>query len=182
MLGPILNAIYAIPSRRINPLRPAVVSLGQISGGAAPNVIPNEVYIQGTIRSHDEETRQLLAAELERALSLSETMGGSYELQLMRGYPSLYNDPAVNGWMRSVTADLLGEETAVSAEFGMGAEDFAYMARQSKGAMFMLSAAIDDDLLRHHHTDIFDIDEAVLPLGTAVLAETARRFVTGTLN
>jgi amidohydrolase len=182
MLGPILNAIYAIPSRRINPLRPAVVSLGQISGGAAPNVIPNEVYIQGTIRSHDEETRQLLAAELERALSLSETMGGSYELQLMRGYPSLYNDPAVNGWMRSVTADLLGEETAVSAEFGMGAEDFAYMARQSKGAMFMLGAAIDDDLLRHHHTDIFDIDEAVLPLGTAVLAETARRFVTGTLN
>jgi amidohydrolase len=182
MLGPILNAIYAIPSRRINPLRPAVISLGQINAGAAPNVIPNEVYIQGTIRSHDGETRDMLAAELERALSLSETMGGSYELQLMRGYPPLYNDPAVNGWMREVTADLLGEDTAVIAEFGMGAEDFAYMARQSRGAMFMLGAAIDDGLLRHHHTDIFDIDEEVLPLGTAVLAETAHRFVTGQLN
>jgi amidohydrolase len=182
MLGPILNAIYAIPSRQINPLRSSVVSLGQISAGAAPNVIPNEVYIQGTIRSHDEETRSQLAAAIERALSLSETMGGSYELQVNRGYPSLYNDPTVNGWMREVTADLLGEETAVTAEFGMGAEDFAYMARQSRGAMFMLGAAIDDGLLRHHHTDIFDIDEDVLPLGTAVLAETAYRFVRGQYN
>jgi metal-dependent amidase/aminoacylase/carboxypeptidase family protein len=106
-------------------------------------------------------------------------MGGSYELQVNRGYPSLYNDPTVNGWMREVTSDLLGEKTAVTAEFGMGAEDFAYMARQSRGAMFMLGAAIDDGLLRHHHTDIFDIDEDVLPLGTAVLAETAYRFVRG---
>jgi amidohydrolase len=182
MLGPILNAIYAIPSRRIDPLRPAVLSLGQISAGAAPNVIPNEVYIQGTIRSHDEETRSLIATELERALRLSETLGGSYELQITRGYPALYNDPAVNGWMKAVTADLLGADTAVDAEFGMGAEDFAYMAHASKGAMFMLGAAIDDGLMRHHHTDIFDINEDVLPLGTAVLAETARRFVTGSLN
>jgi amidohydrolase len=182
MLGPILNAIYAMPSRQINPLRASVVSLGQISAGAAPNVIPNEVYIQGTIRSHDEETRSQLAAEIERALSLSETLGGSYELQVARGYPALYNDPAVNGWMRQVTADLLGEETAVIDEFGMGAEDFAYMTRKAQGAMFMLGAAIDDGLVRHHHTDIFDIDEDVLPLGTAVLAETAYRYVTGQYN
>jgi amidohydrolase len=182
MLGPILNAIYAVPSRHIDPLRSAVLSLGQISAGAAPNVIPNEVYIQGTIRSHDEETRSLIATELERALRLSETLGGSYELQITRGYPALYNDPAVNGWMKAVTADLLGADTAVDAEFGMGAEDFAYMTNAAKGAMFMLGAAIDDGLVRHHHTDIFDINEDVLPLGTAVLAETARRFVTGSLN
>ena len=178
MLGPILNAIYAIPSRRINPLHPVVISLGQVSGGAAANVIPNEVYLQGTIRSHDEETRSQLAVELERALRLSESMGGHYKMQLSRGYPALYNDPLVNGWLRTATADLLGAETAVSAQFGMGAEDFAYMTRQAKGAMFMLGAAIDDGLMRPHHTNIFDVDEAVLPLGTAVLAETARRFVT----
>jgi amidohydrolase len=61
----------------------------------------------------------------------------------------------------------------------MGAEDFAYMARLKKGAMFMLGAAIDDGIERNHHTAIFDIDERVLPLGAAILAETARRFVTG---
>jgi amidohydrolase len=67
-------------------------------------------------------------------------------------------------------------------EFGMGGEDFAYMARKAKGAMFMLGAAIDDDIVRNHHTDIFDIEESVMPTGAAILAETARRFVTGQIS
>jgi amidohydrolase len=61
----------------------------------------------------------------------------------------------------------------------MGAEDFAYMTQKTKGAMFMLGAATADGVARFHHTETFDIDESVLPLGTAVLAETARRFVSG---
>ncbi len=182
MLGPILNAIYAVPSRRINPLSPSVLSLGQISGGAAPNVIPKEVFLQGTIRSFAQEVREQLWAELERALRLAETLGGSYELQLEQGYPSLFNDAQVNGWMRQVAAEIVGETAVVETEFGMGAEDFAYMAQKAPGAMFMLGAAIDDGLVRNHHTDIFDIDENVLPQGAAILAETARRFVTGQLS
>lgn len=182
MLGPILSAIYAIPSRWINPLRPAVVSLGQVSGGTVSNVIPKEVVIQGTIRSHQEAVRQQLWAELERALKLSETLGGSYELEIIKGYPSLFNDETVNNWMRDVARDLMGETAVIDDEFGMGAEDFAYMAQQVKGAMLMLGAATPDGIVRHHHTETFDIDERVLPLGAAVLAETARRFVTGQLK
>ncbi len=178
MLGPILNAIYAVPSRRINPLRPAVLSLGQISAGSAPNVIPHEVYIQGTIRSLTQDVREQLWAELERALRLSETLGGHYKLNIIRGYPPLYNDPQVNKWMRQVAQDLLGETAVSEAEFGMGAEDFAYMAQKAPGAMFMLGAAINDGVARHHHTETFDIDESVLPIGAALLAETARRLVT----
>jgi amidohydrolase len=179
MLSVILPAIYAIPSRRINPLRGCVVSLGQISGGAAPNVIPNEVYIQGTIRSFDDDVREQLWAEVENVFKLSELMGGSCQFQLDKGYPALYNDAQVNSWLRAVGEEFGGETAALNTEFGMGAEDFAYMAREAKGAMFMLGAAIDDGLVRHHHTDIFDIDESVLPLGAAILAETAHRFVTG---
>lgn len=179
MLSVILPAIYAIPSRRINPLRGCVVSLGQISGGAAPNVIPNEVYIQGTIRSYHDDVREQLWTEVEKAFKLSELMGGSYQFQLDKGYPALYNDAQVNGWLRDVAVEFGGETAVTNTEFGMGAEDFAYMAREAKGAMFMLGAAIDDGIARHHHTDIFDIDESVLPLGAAILAETAHRFVTG---
>jgi amidohydrolase len=182
MLGLIINAIYAIPSRRINPLHSCVISLGQISGGAAPNVIPNEVYLQGTIRSHDHDIREQLWLELENAFKISKLMGGSYELQIDKGYPSLFNNDKVNEWLKSAAADLLGEAAIVDAEFGMGAEDFAYMAQEARGAMFMLGAEIDDGIARNHHTDIFDIDESVLPLGTAVLAETAHRFVTGQLQ
>ncbi|HID54134.1 MAG TPA: amidohydrolase [Anaerolineae bacterium] len=182
MLSAILPAIYAIPSRQINPLRSCVISLGEITGGAAPNVIPNEVYIQGTIRSQEPEVREQLWAEVENAFKLSELMGGSYKFKLSKGYPAMYNDPKVNSWLRTVARDLAGDTAVVNAEFGMGGEDFAYMTQKAPGAMFMLGAAIDDGLVRNHHTDIFDIDEQVLPLGAAILAETARRFVTGKLE
>ena len=181
MLGPILNALYAIPSRRINPLRPCVVSLGEITGGSAFNVIPNEVYLQGTIRSYHDDIRAQLSAEIEKALKLSEMMGGSYQFKLHHGYPAMFNNAEVNDWMRGVTSDLIDEQAIVNQEFGMGAEDFAYMTQQAKGAMFMLGAATPDGITRNHHTDIFDIDERVLPVGAAVLAETARRFVSGEL-
>jgi amidohydrolase len=144
-------------------------------------VIPGEVYLQGTIRSHAQETRERLWAELEKVLSLSEWMGGRYKFTLHKGYPVLYNDPEVNGWMRQVTREVVGETAVIESQFGMGAEDFAYMAAQAKGAMLMLGAALPDDLLRNHHTNIFDIDERVMPIGAAILAETAVRFVKGEL-
>jgi amidohydrolase len=180
MLSTILPHIYGIPSRRMDPLDPCVISLGQISGGAAPNVIPREVFIQGTIRSFSQETREQLWAELEQAFKHVEIMGGSYEFELTKGYPSLYNNPEVNNWLRGVARDLGGDDMVVDQPFGMGAEDFAYMAQAAPGAMFNLGAKIPG--AGNHHTDKFDIDENVFPMGAAVLAETARRFVTGELE
>jgi amidohydrolase len=181
MLAPILTAIYAIPSRRVNPLYASVVSVGQVMGGATTNVIPNEVMLRGTMRSLLPEVRQQLWADLENALRLSELMGGSYELEIVKGYPPMINDAEANDWMRQTAADLLGQDVIVNTQFGMGAEDFAYMTQKAKGAMFMLGAALPEGPSRHHHTSIFDIDESVLVSGAAVLAETARRFVTGKL-
>ena len=182
MLAPILTAIYAIPSRRINPLYPSVVSVGQVSGGATTNVIPNEVLLKGTMRSMSTEVREQLWRELENALRMSELMGGRYKLNITKGYPPMVNDQEANNWMRQVTTDLLGHDAVVESQFGMGAEDFAYMTQKAKGAMFMLGAAMPEGPARHHHTAIFDIDENILVPGAAVLAETARRFVTGNLQ
>ncbi|MCL4869352.1 MAG: amidohydrolase [Anaerolineae bacterium] len=182
MLASILPDIYAIPSRRINPLHPCVVSLGMIQAGSATNVIPGEVHLAGTIRSFDQPTREKLWFEVENALRLSEMMGGSYRFELTRGYPAMINDKQVNDWMRQVAHDF-GYNAAIKDEpFGMGAEDFAYMTQKAPGAMFFLGAEIPDGMMRNHHTDIFDIDESVMPLGAAILAETARRFVTGQLD
>ena len=94
---------------------------------------------------------------------------------------ALHNASEVNDWMRDTVRELLGETAVSDTEFGMGAEDFAYMTQNAKGAMVMLGAAPPDGITRYHHTETFDIDESVLPLGTAVLAETARRFVIGEL-
>ena len=181
ILSAVLPALYGIPSRRINPLRESVVSLGKISGGAVHNVIPNKVQLFGTIRAYDPDVRQQLWQEVENALRISEMMGGRYEYKLMKGYPSMYNDPGVNKWLAAAATDLVGTEDVIYTEFGMGAEDFSYMSQAAPGAMFMLGAAIPDGKVRTHHTDTFDIDESVMPIGSAILAETARRYVTGQL-
>jgi len=175
MLATVLPNLYAIPSRKISPLQPCVVSLGEISGGSASNVIPSRVKLQGTIRSLDETVRETLWKEVENCFRLVEPLGGRYEFTLHKGYPSLCNDADVNSRLKSVASEMVPGDRIVEEPFGMGAEDFAYMARESPGAMFFLGAKVPGG--GSHHTPIFDIDEDVLPLGSAMLAETARRFV-----
>jgi amidohydrolase len=172
ILGPVLAAIQGIRARRIDPTKAAALSIGILRAGAASNVIPAEVYLSGTMRSFDDATRQQLRDELAQALAVARALGGDYELKIKPGYPSMYNDPAVAAVIRSSTTALAGAEILEQAIPQMGAEDFAYMSRQAPGAMFMLGARIGEDK-RPHHTPIFDIDEAVLPLGAAVLADAA---------
>jgi amidohydrolase len=184
MMGPVLMALHGIVARRIAPKQPAVVSLGQIHAGTASNIIPNEVYLQGTLRSFDPQVREQLIEEVERALSIVRPLGGDYRFKIWRGYPAGWNDPTVSNWLYHVTGDLLGEDALTKEPVmgGMGAEDFSYMCQKAPGSMFLLGAATPDGVQRAHHTNVFDIDETALPLGAAILAETARRFLTGELQ
>ena len=179
LLSSILPMIYAIPSRRINPKEKCVVSLGQISGGAASNVIPAEVYLQGTIRSLSNIVRQQLWEEVEQCFRTAEVLGGSYEFRLHKGYPAMVNDRSVTSWLEKSAVGLFDANTITKPEppYSMGAEDFAYMSSEVPGSMFMLGAKVENG--GAHHTPLFDIDEDAFPVGMAVLAETARRFVTG---
>ncbi len=179
IMSAVLPNLYGIPSRYIDPMDPVVISVGQVTAGAAPNVIPAEVYIQGTIRSMTDEVREQLWDEIDKAFQLANVLGGSYELKIHKGYPAGLNDSTVNGWMRGVVSDLVGADKVRDHRNGMGAEDFSYMSRMVPGAMFMLGASNGKG---GHHTPLFDIDEDALPLGSAVLAETARRYVTGELK
>jgi amidohydrolase len=172
ILGPVLAAIQGIRARRIDPTKAAALSIGIIRAGAASNVIPAEVYIAGTMRSFDDAIRQQLQDELAQALAVARALGGDYELKIKPGYSSMYNDPAVAAVIRSSTTTLAGAEILEPGVPQMGAEDFAYMSRKAPGAMFMLGARIGEDK-RPHHTPVFDIDESVLPLGAAVLADAA---------
>jgi amidohydrolase len=172
----VVNAIQGIRSRRLDPTQPAVVTIGSIHGGQADNVIPQEVHLTGTIRSFTEEIRSQVHDELARALDVARALGGDYSLTIERGYPSLYNDPAVAQLIQATASDLIGAEHTRPGTPIMGAEDFAYMAQQAPGAMFMLGAQIGHDN-RPHHSPIFDIDEGAMPVGAAVLAGTAVRLL-----
>lgn len=177
----VLNALYAIPSRRIGPTLPCVVTVGKVQGGAADNVIPDVVTLLGTLRSFDRDVREQLIADVERAFSLTRSFGGDYRLEIERGYPPLYNDPQAVDWLSAVAADELGAVNVGASEPSMGAEDFAFMAQRAPGAMFRLGVRRPGGPASYLHTATFDLDEDALPIGAAVLAETALRFVRGEL-
>src|SRR5690606_34001421 len=93
MLGPVLQALHGIVSRKVSALETAVISIGQIHAGSASNIIPTEVEIEGTIRSYSAEIRDLLANEMKKAVSIVEQLGGECSLEIHRGEPALVNSP-----------------------------------------------------------------------------------------
>ena len=172
----VINALQAIRSRRRNPTERSVVSLGSIHAGIAPNVVPNEVKITGTIRTFEQEAREEIHKLVDEAFGIARHFGGDYELNISTGYPALYNDPSVAGLIRSVSAELLGEDKSAHGEPIMAGEDFAFMTQQAPGAMLRLGAQLDE-LNRPHHSPIFDIHEGCLPIGVGVMAESALRLL-----
>ncbi|GAB4435556.1 MAG: M20 family metallopeptidase [Chloroflexi bacterium OHK40] len=179
MAIPVLTALHGIRARRLHPMAPGVVSVGALHAGNAPNVIPSEVYLNGTIRSFSEEVRAQIHTELEQALAVARALGGDYRLRLDRGYPAGWNDERVAGWMDGIAQELLGPDAIQRDKQGMAGEDFAYMCREAPGAMIGLGAMLDDGVHRGHHTPYFDIDERCLPIGAALVAEAAVRFLKG---
>jgi amidohydrolase len=176
ILAQVINAIHGIRARQIDPTKASVISIGSIHTGDATNVIPPEVKLSGTIRSFDEDVRAQLARDLEAALALSRSFGGDYELKIENGYPAMFNDPEVTELVRRTAVEIAGEEHVEEAEAQMGAEDFSYMTLAAPGMMFNLGAQLDE-VYRGHHSPTFDIDENVMPLGAAILAEAACRLL-----
>lgn len=178
--GHVILALHGIVSRRLHPLDPAVISIGSIHGGVVENVIPERVEMLATIRFMSREVQQQIHAEIERALSVARALGGDYELRFELGYPPMINDAGVVATFKQVAADLLGAEHVVPRKNGMGAEDFAYLSQLAPGAMFRLGARIEGDE-RKQHNPSFDIDERCLPIGVAILTETALRVLNAPL-
>ncbi|WP_371018079.1 M20 metallopeptidase family protein [Pseudalkalibacillus sp. JSM 102089] len=177
ILSSVLPALYSIVNRRISPLETAVASIGEIHAGSASNVIPDEVRIVGTFRSYSAEVRENLTLELEKAFKIAEALGGTYEFHVENGEPALRNSPRVNRIIEKVATELNPEMEIARGPFGLGGEDFAYMAEQVPAAMFFLGSAIRDGISRELHTPIFDIDERCLPIGTAILTKTAHEML-----
>jgi amidohydrolase len=179
MLIPVLTALYGIRSRLINPMDPGILSIGEVSGGNASNVIPSEIFIQGTLRSYSPEVRELLANNVLNAFKAAENAGGRGVAEIDRGYPAGWNDARVINWMGEIATEMLGPDAIDNSKRIMAGEDFAYMCQAAPGAMLSLGAKLDDGVHRAHHTPLFDIDERALPIGAAILAETAIRFLKG---
>ena len=166
----VIQMIQGITSRNISPLSRAVVSIGEIKGGASTNVIPKEVFIQGTMRSYDQETRKQLENELRRALSIVETMGGTYELTVTKGEPALYTDEQAIFHLQQAIETLYPTFTIHEEPYGLGGEDFGYIAEKVPAAMMFIGAGFPDKETRGLHMPRFNIDDEVLPKAVAILS------------
>ncbi len=170
----VILAVQRIVSRRIDPLEPAVITFGKIAGGTAENILSGEVRLDGTLRYFSSSVREHLHNELKRAFAIADTLGGQAQIEILDGNPPVLNDPKLTELARSAAESALGTAKVGDAAQIMGAEDFAYLARETSGCLFWLGAAIEGDP-RSHHTPRFDIDERCLPAGAAVLAAAGQK-------
>ena len=179
----IISALQQQVSRRVSPLDSAVVSIGCISGGSAPNIICDEVRLQGTLRTLSPETRERMKAEIGALVTgIAAAMGGSAELRTHSGYCALINDREALDRTLRVLRGRLGEEHVHMKEApSLGVEDFAYFCNAAPGAFYHLGVAQDETTAAHCaplHSSEMDIDERALALG----AELQTRLVLDYLN
>jgi amidohydrolase len=170
----VILALHGIVSRRLSPFDPAVITVGSIHGGQAANVIPEEVELSGTIRYESDSVQQQIHAEMERAFATARTLGGDFDLKIQAGGKPIINDERIVALLRRVAGDLLGEDKIAPWVKGMGAEDYSVFTDMAPGAMFSLGCRIEGDE-RKGHNPTFDVDEGCLPVGAAILAESALR-------
>ncbi len=173
----VLNSLHQVVSRRLNPIKPAVITVGTINGGTKSNVLAGEVRMTGTIRTFDDETRERLVDGMNRAAGIARTLGGDYELEILPGTVPLVNDPDLFSFARSVISELLGEEHFLEAPIRMGGEDFSFFAREVPGLFLRLGVRAPDAPVRPLHTPTFDLDERALPIGAAMLSALAVRWL-----
>ncbi|MEG0383692.1 MAG: amidohydrolase, partial [Solibacillus sp.] len=168
-----ITNLQQLVSRRINPLRPAVVSIGHIEALNPFNVIADQVYMKGTVRTFHEEERALLEREIEELLKATCYLTkADYEYEFVRGYPPVVNHDAETEHVMASAEKVAGVEAVKYIEPIMGGEDFAYYLEEIPGSFFFTGAKNPawEEVYPHHHPK-FDIDERALRIAANVLGQ-----------
>ncbi len=174
----IITTLQQAISRTQNPLRPVVLTIGQISGGRAPNVIADRVKLLGTVRSLHPETHEKLPAWIEQIVSsVCATYGAKYELTYKRGVPGVQNDPKLTQLLEGAALEALGRSRVqILPEPSLGAEDFSMYLEHAPGTMFRLGVGLADKPNYPLHHPQFEVDEAAIVTGAVTLAYAACQY------
>ena len=174
----VITALQTIVSRNVNPFESAVVTVGKLHAGSAFNIIAQEAYLEGTVRSFSLELADLLPQRIEAVVAnVCKAFGATYEFEYIRHYPAVINDPVITQWIQGVAAGVLGNVAHVVPERTMGGEDMAYFLKEAPGCYFFLgSANADKGLDKPHHHPCFDSDEMALALGVEIFVRCTEEF------
>jgi amidohydrolase len=170
-----LTSLQAVISRSLDPVEPGVVTVGSFHAGSAPNVIPDEAVLEGTLRSFAPAVREMLRRRVREVLEgTAAAHGCRAEMELRPGYPAVVNDPEAVARVRKAGETVFGPEGMRETAPLAAAEDFAYFAQRLPAAFVLVGAGnAARGITAPHHAPDFDLDESVLPLGAELLARIA---------
>jgi amidohydrolase len=167
-----ITSVYQFVPRSVDSRDPVVVTFGSIQGGTSANVIPEQVFLQGTIRTLSEAAAAHVAERIGRiACGLSEVSGAAIAVQFRPGTGAVVNDPDVTRTCVRAAGEIVGPANLDEIRLpSMGGEDFSGYLEHAPGCLLRLGVA-STDLPRHFlHSPLFDIDERALVIGAKVLA------------
>ena len=174
----VLVALQQIASRQVDPLKPVVLSIGQIQGGTKGTILPNTVTMNGTVRTLDPSVRDQVPESMERIASLvAEAYGGKAYLDYQKTTPSIKTDAASRLALSELVGDLFGEESFKWANPSMGGEDFAYFSQQVPSVFFRVGTRSSEETAYGNHHPKFDVDEQALRYGMTVFSAFAYEFL-----
>ena len=176
-MAALISALQTIVSRRVNPATAAVVTVGMVSAGTAPNVIPDRATLRGTLRAIDHETRALLQDELRW---IATHVAASHRVEATvtfgAGVPPVVNDARATAWASDAALGVLGAGAIVPLGItNMAGEDFAWYQQRIPGGFLRIGARAPDQPVIPAHSPMFDVAEDAIFVGAALLAECARR-------
>ena len=178
MAAQIVTALQTVVSREVDPVEPAVLTVGEIGAGTAFNIIPETARLGGTVRTLNEDLRRRMPDRIELiARGVAQGMRGDAEIDYEFSYPVTMNDEGAANRALGVIGDLFGEENKLELPNpSMGGEDFAFFLQKIPGAFIWLGVGQDAPGL---HTPTFAFDEEILPLGSALLTALALESLSG---
>ena len=174
----IVLALQTIPSRNVDPVEAALISLGFMRGGSAYNVIPDELHIGGTVRTFRPQVQDLVERRIgEVARGAASLHGATADLEYRRGYPPTINHAAEAAFAADVAAEICGEaQVERNVAPSLGGEDFSYMLQARPGAMVWLGNGPGEGGC-HLHNARYDFNDSAIPIGVSFFARLAERFL-----
>ncbi|WP_448598035.1 M20 family metallopeptidase [Thermoleptolyngbya sp.] len=174
----VVTTLQQAISRTQNPLRPVVLTIGQIQGGRAPNVIADQVRMLGTVRSLHPETSASLPGWIEQIVAnVCQSYGAKYTMNYRRGVPSVQNDPALTQIVESAASEAWGgDRVQILLEPSLGAEDFSLYLQHAPGTMFRLGVAFANKPNYPLHHPQFHVDETAIVTGVVTMAYAAYKY------
>jgi amidohydrolase len=167
-------ALQQIVSRNVDPLSPAVVTIGAIHAGTTHNVIPSRARLLGTVRAFDAAVRTTLEERIEQVLKgICESSGATYTYDYLRRYPVTSNDAEQTEYVRRLAIGELGDTRVFEAPKLMGAEDFSFFAERVPACFYSLGSNGGPASAFPHHHAKFDIDESALTTGVQLMTALA---------